>query len=699
MQLIECFENIQLNNDQSEAINKIANFLDGNDSVFILKGYAGTGKTTLIKGIVTFLDKSGIQFNVCAPTGRAAKVLRDKTGYGQTIHSTIYDFENLEPINDESNDVAEHSFKFRFPIKKLEISNFIIIDEASMISSKKSEQELFSFGTDILLDDLLTYAQLGNAHFKSKLLIIGDPAQLPPVTDNNSLALEKVFFKEKNISVEEYTLTEIMRQKDGLILNNAMKIRDGIQQPISALKLSFDEYSYVNYNGQNLVDKYCSLYPQPDFSMGVIIAFSNTQTLAYNKAIRDKIFPNANHIIEGDILQVIANNYFTYGIRVYNGDFAKVIAVDSDIIKHSAPVYVYEAGEKKRKIILISFRKITFRLSNHDIDITGYINETLLNSTDRDLTIDQSKALYINAVMRFREAYPNVKLKSQQFKDFLRADEFFNALNVKYGYSITCHKAQGGEWDTVFVDYYGRVSLKKDPLKWCYTATTRAVKCVYAFNYPDFGKYYKLSFSTIGLIGQTPHDALCYDHVPVSPFHSIQADRCKRWLYWNIIEKSENTPLSILRVDSFPYSERYHFKFEEMEFNGDIYHDGAGYYKDGFSFQNLPEAKISMINDILSKPNNIHYNISYAPSSDLMNEMYSIIASSCEEWDFRLTNIVESLEKYFVTYYFQKNNILNYIQMYFNAQKQFTKAFIKTTGDINEPILIRLIETIQSHAA
>ena len=152
MDLLSHFD-IELNQGQKELVSYLSLFLEGEDQVFLLKGYAGTGKTTLIKGLIKSLIQEKKQFVVCAPTGRAAKILRDKTGYGETIHSTIYDFDNLETKNSEKEDLAEHSYEYIFPIIKLEENTIVIVDEASMISSKKSKHELFNFGTNILLSD------------------------------------------------------------------------------------------------------------------------------------------------------------------------------------------------------------------------------------------------------------------------------------------------------------------------------------------------------------------------------------------------------------------------------------------------------------------------------------------------------------------------------------------------------------------
>lgn len=268
---IKSFFQITLNSDQENVIQNLEDFLESNDSVFLLKGYAGTGKTTLVKGVIDTLSSEKKRFVVCAPTGRAAKILKNKTGYGKTIHSTIYDFDNLQTINSDKEDLAEHSFQYYFPVVKLEQNTIIIVDEASMISSRENKNELFTFGSNILLNDLLTFAQLHN-NTNNKIIFIGDPAQLAPVGDNNSWALETSFFAEKTLSVREVFLKQIMRQKDNLILENAMSIRNCIDDPTQReLKFKFDEESCHNFNSKNIVEKYCALFPKPNFDNGVII--------------------------------------------------------------------------------------------------------------------------------------------------------------------------------------------------------------------------------------------------------------------------------------------------------------------------------------------------------------------------------------------------------------------------------------------
>ena len=693
---IKSFFQIILNPDQEKVIQNLENFLESKDSVFILKGYAGTGKTTLIKGLIDALKVENKKFVLCAPTGRASKILRNKTGYGNTIHSTIYDFDNLITINSENEDFAEHSFQFSFPIIKLQENTIIIVDEASMISSKESKNELFNFGTNILLNDLLTFAQLHNSH--NKMIIIGDPAQLPPVGDNNSWALEKSFFDDKKILAREVFLTQVMRQNNNLILENAMSIRKCIENPNhKELKFQFDEDSCINFNNKNVVNKYCELFPYPDFENGIIINFSNAQNYWYNKEIRENYFPNSSNIAVGDIVQIISNNYHKYKTEIYNGEFAKVLAV-GETISQSAPVYVEVNGERKKKTITLLYRKVTLRLPDFDDDIEAYINDSLLESTARDLTIDEMKAVYINTVMRFKESHPHSKIKSEEFKNFLKSDDFYNAIRVKYGYSITGHKSQGGEWKSVFVDYFGRVSLRKDPLRWAYTVTTRASENLYAINFPEFGQFYKLKFSNIGNIAHLPNDAFNFDKVPTSPLHKNNDHKCKSWLFWNILSKIEDSEFNIEYIKSEEYLEKYTFRYFDELIIVHFHHKQSGFFEKDFEITSNKTSATERLETLLSKRNEVIFPFEYKATLPFLEGLYNIVSASCNDLDIRIFNISENIDKYYINYYFETSNKISYIQFFFNKNGEFSTAMPKTFGDINDEKLFNLIEKIKEYA-
>ncbi len=708
MSIFNHFKNLNLSQDQETALTKLQAFLNSSLQVFMLKGYAGSGKTTILKGLIQYLQFNKKSFFVFAPTGRAAKILRDKTGHGITVHRGIYNFKLLESVNRDSEDEAEHSFHYYFPIIHLsEEANIIIVDEASMLSSVESKNELFTFGTNVLLNDLLTFASLTTS--KNKIIFVGDPAQLPPANDSKSLALESEYFTALGLMVDEVELTEVHRQKQNLILENAQLLRELLNQKKRVeFAFKFDNQTFVRKQPEDFIESFSNTFPMPAIGNGVIIAHSNTQCYHYNLAIRKKLFPGQPQLIPGDLLLINNNNYHTYGVELFNGDIAKVVSVENEIVSQSAPVYCDIGGKKMRITVRLDFKKIRFRIPTYADEIECYIVDSLLNSFERDLTICEMKALYINFLMRFNEAQKKrkesglttYKAGSEEFKLKLKSDPFFNALRVKYGYAITCHKAQGGEWDEVYVDYAGQVSLKDHPIRWCYTATTRAKSKVNVINAPYFNKLAKFRFSEIGKIGKLSNEALSFLNLTSSPFHNVNAHPCKSMKYWEIKEKLEPTAYTTIRVESFgEYLERYTVSNDRGEtIILQANHKGSGHFTEKFKV-------INAVNDDAKKEieeifNSIHvhqYSIAYTPQKDFLHVLHSWVLESCSELGISITNIVDGQNCVF--YYFQSDSICSYIQFYFNDKDQLTTAMSKTFECDQDTKLILLTEKLLSYAS
>lgn len=710
MKIFDHFQHINLTNDQRNALEKLHAFLESDERVFILQGYAGSGKTTLLKGFVEYLESLKKKYQLMAPTGRAAKVIREKTNKeATTIHRGIYNFERLDTIEAENELVEEQSYHYVFPINQIsEDQNILIIDEASMVSSKESKHELFTFGTGFLLNDLLTYAKISNSN--NKLIFVGDPAQLPPVGDNKSLALDPYYFSlDLDLSTKTAELSEVVRQNDSLILKNAERVRNLIfSENRKELKFDYDAVSFVQSNPNDFYNHFADTFPIPKVGDGVIIAFSNGQCFHNNIAIREKLFPNQKDLVVGDIILINNNNYHTYGTELFNGDLAQVVEVNPDTISQSAPVMVDRNGKKERIVISLRFKWIKIRLPHFSENVSCLIHYDLLNSVNRDLTIDEMKAVYINFLIRFNEEQKkrkesglhSYKIGSEEFKNALKTDPFFNALKIKYGYSITCHKSQGGEWDKVFVDYSGRVSLKTEPLKWCYTATTRARESVICLNAPNFGVFSQLNFNPIGQIGNFPKNAISFLGVKDSPFHDSNALKCKSLKYWEIYEKLENTNFKIEKVLSPTngYLERYFISNEKNEIiQLDGQHNGAGYYTQAFkatSKLNLPEE--SELEAIFNDPYERQYLIDWNPEEPFLKDLHSSVLQACDESSSVLTNVVKT-GNYDVTYYFITDSVCSYIQFYFNGQNEFTSAIPKKIGaDIDEKLKL-IISNLQSY--
>lgn len=707
MSIFNHFQNINLSNDQQIALEKLDAFLKSDQQVFILQGYAGSGKTTLLKGIVSYLIAQKKETMVMAPTGRAAQVLRNKIGQGITIHRGIYNFDRIESKKSESTDEAEQSYHYYFPLKHLQNNeNIIIIDEASMVSSVEAKHELFTFGTGVLLKDLLTFASLTSS--KNKIIFVGDPAQLPPVGDKKSWALEEEIFIKKGFKFYLTEMKEVKRQSNNLILRNALKIREILKSDKkSELQFDYDNESFVKISATEIIEKFTDEFPNPELGNGVIINYSNVQCFHNNVAVRKKIFPQNDKITVGDLLVINNNNYHTYETELFNGDMAKVVYVNPEIIKQSAPVWCDVDGEKIKKTIHFEFRRIKIRLAHHPDEIDCMIIDNHLHRFEKELSVCEMKALYINFVIRFNETQKSnnekglksYKIGSEEFKRALKEDPYFNALQVKFGYAITCHKAQGGEWNQVFIDYAGQVSLKEHPLRWCYTATTRGINKVYALNAPNFSPLQHFKILAIGNIGKAPLDAINFNSIPLSPFHKEHQHKCKSMQYWKVLKNLEETPFEIINVETFNFQERYTMKYNEIEFQIQGFHGGAGIFSSPFIVTSeVLEPKVkSEIENIFNNTVYDNYQFDYTPSKPFLDNLYSQIAAICSELDITITNIKE--EKNYVNYYFITDSNCAYIQFYFNQNNQLTTALPKTMNPEKDIKLEKLIQKLNEYAS
>lgn len=708
MSIYSHFSRINLTDDQNSVLNSLNDFLEGDSQVFVLKGYAGTGKTTLIKGVASYLNATNKQFEVMAPTGRAAKVLRDKTGYGKTIHSSIYNFADIQSINSESKELADHSLKYFFPIDlTTTYERILIVDEASMISNKESKNELFDFGTNILLDDLITYTFSTNKN--NKIIFVGDPAQLPPVGDNNSYALEIDFFKEKGYKCDTGELTEVKRQEDNLILKNATTIREVYNSTTrSTLEFEYDNNSFSKLPNMDVINEYVKLYPNPNVGDGVIISFSNAQCYHYNYGIREALYPGQKEILPGDLIIINNNNYHTYKTELYNGDIAMVIDVSKSIEKLSAPVWVSVGDNREQQNIELTFRKIVIRVPHFDEEISCYIMESLLNSIDRDLSVEMMKALYINFVMRFNEeqdrreqqGFKKHKVGSEEFKLALKGDPYYNALKIKYGYAITCHKAQGGEWDMVFVDYSGRIGLHNEALRWSYTATTRAVSKVFAVNPPYFTHFDKLKISPVVYVQNIPDSALALNQILLSPFHKKNDNKGKSLKFWDIKKKLEQTSFSISNVESIGYLERYTI----VDTSGNQYilqasHRESGHFIDPFRVLNgVEDENVKILEVIFNSALETPLPMDYKPSQKHLEMLYSIMREECDILNIQITNVDEKVDKYYVLYHLVTDAVYASIQFYFNGKGCFSSAVPRTFQVDNDNKLQLLIQKLSNYA-
>jgi len=451
-----------LTNSQKQLLRSLSSFVTNNDkNIFLLKGYAGTGKTTVISTLVNNLWQINKKFTLLAPTGRAAKVI---SSYAKkqafTIHKHLY-----YPKTDNSG-------KLKFTLRKNKQSNTIfIVDEASMISGQNTSDNLFDSSS--LLSDLVqfVYSQPGN-----KLILAGDTAQLPPVGLSISPALNKNYLTQNfDIPVIDFELYEVVRQDlDSGILFNATKIRTELQQSIpDDIKFNttgFDDFVRLD-NGYDIQDAIETAYAGQNFEETAIIVRSNKRANLYNQQIRNKILLKDNELDSGDYLMVVKNNYFwldksSQAGFIANGDIVEVLEIFRFI-----DLYGFRFAEVKLRMVDYPDEK-PFE--------TIIMLDTLYMDTP-SLTYEESNKLY----QAVNEDYAHLKTKWARYKK-VKENKYFNALQVKFAYALTAHKSQGGQWLNVFVEQPYQLDLKDvEQLRWLYTAFTRAQKKLYLIGFSE----------------------------------------------------------------------------------------------------------------------------------------------------------------------------------------------------------------------
>lgn len=474
---------IKLTDNQQRVFNQITEFLskDNPDDTFILKGYAGTGKTTLAGFITSYLNAHDYRFMVMAPTGRAAKVIRNKVGLGYTIHSSIYS-PNVECYGIYDN-YPKKSYALRMYYRNNYDTLAILIDESSMISDKKDKDNFFK-ADGSLLADLFTFARESEI---PKIIFIGDNAQLPPVSCRSSYALDADYLRKNyQRKVEVAELTEVLRQKgDSGILKEATEMR-------LSLKVSdlFQREHTIEANGKDILEidpseipmKFVESTPTPTMGKSIVISYTNKLTNERNLEIREQYFGRNAGILEVGEIILICNNTMQNDIQLFNGDFAQVLEIGEC---ETHVIDVLDRRDQKIKKIELTYRLLKIRLADSAKSMNIIILENYIHEKTGQLPDIVRNALYID----FCKRHQNLKEGTDEFKIKLRKDPLFNCVHAKYGYAITCHKSQGGEWDTVFVDYSKKNGKLNDDIRWAYTATTRASRLLYITNPPEHRIY------------------------------------------------------------------------------------------------------------------------------------------------------------------------------------------------------------------
>jgi ATP-dependent exoDNAse (exonuclease V) alpha subunit len=448
---------------QDAFFQKIAAFITNtdNDTIFVLKGYAGTGKTTVISTIVNNLIEINKKYVLLAPTGRAAKVIANYSNKPAfTIHKKIY-FPKKSSGGGVSFTMQQNKHK----------NTIFIVDEASMISDVAAESKLYENGS--LLDDLISYIYSGT---NCKMILLGDTAQLPPVNLDISPALNTDTLElNYNKKVDWIELDEVMRQElNSGILYNATELRELLKDSfITEFKFKLRGFKDIvrltdGYDIQDAINQAYSNYSIEDTAF---IVRSNKRANQYNEQIRTKILDKESDLSTGDFLMVVKNNYFWLKEKdeagfIANGDIIEVLEIYSF-----------------KELYGFKFAKVKIRMVDYPNQIpfeTVLILDTI-KSESPSLTYEQSNKLY-EEVMNDYEHLTTKYAKFQKVKE----NEYFNGLQVKFSYAITCHKSQGGQWNTVFIEQpYLPDGIDRDYIRWLYTAITRAKDKLYLIGFKD----------------------------------------------------------------------------------------------------------------------------------------------------------------------------------------------------------------------
>jgi tRNA A37 threonylcarbamoyladenosine biosynthesis protein TsaE len=503
MSILDHFKNISPTTDQLQAIKQLELFLNNDSDIFILQGYAGSGKTTLLKGFIDHLNTIERNFKLMAPTGRAAKVIHQKTGHvATTVHKGIYSFEDLEDIKaSDSNEKTSFRYYFKLRNNVNVYEHIFIVDEASMLSNNLSQGEFFRFGSGYLLKDLISFTRIQTGTAKTKIIFIGDSAQLPPVGMNFSPALDLSYLEKTfNLKIESIEMKEVKRQDaDNEILLAASKIRKCLTSGF------FNEFDLRPNNKEIFNPTYTNFLRTYSETEGqkIIISYKNKTAVDLNNLIRRTKYGSDQQIQASDIVIIGANNY---NLGVLNGEFAVVVNAENILTTRTISFFT---GKGITSTVELKWRKIELIIPDDegiDKSIQAFMLENFLTG-DNYLKTEEMQALYED----FKNRNPNLKPKSIEFSEALKNDKFFNCIQLKYGYAVTCHKAQGGEWENAFVfwdkgvsndpnfNFYQDHQLKNgksndDFYRWAYTAITRASKKLHAINPPFFNCYTNMSF-------------------------------------------------------------------------------------------------------------------------------------------------------------------------------------------------------------
>ncbi len=708
MNLIEFFQKYNLTSDQIKSVEQLNSFLQNENQFFILKGYAGTGKTFLMKGLSEFLLSNKRRFSIAAPTGRAAKIISEKTKQEAcTIHKMIYS-ETLMQADEHKSKINSLKFYFDLKLNDDSIDTIYLIDEASMISDVSDESEFLSFGSGQLLKDLILFVNFSYELSNRKIIFIGDSAQLPPINMRYSPALSVEYLvKNYGGKATQFELKEVVRHKtESGILKNATNIRNSISRNYNTELNILQSDDVIHLRTKDLLSNYISESNNKIRDNQIIVAHSNSVVKEFNDLIRSHYFPGKKIITKSDLILITKNNY-NYSIDLFNGDFGKVYSVDLESeTKNIIFKRMIKNNVLKTYNISLTFRNISLifqDLGKNKHLINCKIIENLLYSKYGRLSSEEQIALYVD----FKNRYPKLKAGTKEFKDELKTDPYFNALQIKFGYAVTCHKAQGGEWEKVFVDCNANMGKSNSTyFRWLYTAITRAKNKLYTLNTPHYNAGSKMKINK-NLNDSNISKSIIIDNNSKANNYSKFSfeEEFQKNLYFSILEQIKKLNISIEDIQHRQFCEHYRFSDVSQRSLIMLYYNSKNIVTKILTNRdsNLSSSIIEKLRFILNKeiiikvdnpePINNSLSFEFPIEYPFLNELYTNICSKINKENIIISDIKHL--QWRERYSFTKDSFIAVADFTYNKKGEF--RFLPNDKESNsEELLDKIIMFLES---
>jgi len=709
--LSEIYSEYKLTSEQEKLVGELEGFLtDRKRNLFLLKGYAGTGKTFIVKGLTDYFDLVDRTYRLATPTGKAARVISEKTAKEAfTIHKTIYSNKDIKEYKTPNTDGSEtYKFYYDLNINEDPVKTVYIIDEASMVSDVYSEGEFFRFGSGYLLKDLLRYINIDNNDHDKKIIFIGDSAQLPPIGMNFAPALDAKYLLEKHqLPSSELELAEVVRQKkDSGVLQNSISIRNALEDKIfNRLDVNIDYSDVQHIEHHELMNRYLDSCNHSINGESIIIAHSNASVAEYNQRVREYFFPNQPKMVTGDKVMSLMNIVLD-DIIISNGDFGlvKEVAIEPEIHDVTIRRKIEESKQVVEIGISLVFREVVLGFNDakgHAHFFKRKVIENLLYSDKPQLSSDEHKALYVD----FRIRHSELKPETKEFKDALKNDPYFNAMKIKFGYAITCHKAQGSEWNHVFVNcQYSKNLLNTDYFRWLYTAMTRTIKKLYLLDEPhikptsglkDIGSVFDTELNAV-----TNAPTLAKYSLPEKLPQKLGIEKENIFLMGilgSIYDIVLPEKLEIVDINHHPYLEAYFFTSSDNRCRINIYYNGKNEIK-SITAQETNEFSSKVV-ELLNK---LQLKKVMAKTSAQNKDELTFAHSFLEEFYNQLDLVVQkhNVQIYSRTsndwvenYVFTKENEFAAFSIWYNRKHKFTK-FLEKPKECTSMQLVKEIKQI-----